>query len=261
MPMTLSRFLPIFAASWMTLPLTAAPSQATPDPEQGAIDSAGKFVPAGDPAKTAAPDDWKKAAAGLIEKTGPDTFRIGEIVCDRKTRTLTIPVKVNARSGLIEYVLVTEKGKVHEALFSTAADPLHLQMAALLLGLSPQPGKGGKDTGKPITIEASWATNGPTKSVPLEKLVALTEESPQNPTDVTMADGPWTFTGSLIDNGGFVAAREGSIISLIEDPAAMISNPRPGRLDDKLHVPNADLLPADGVPVSLIIRLQSITQP
>ena len=246
----------------MTLPLSADPAQPMPDPAQGAIDASGKFVPTGNPAAAAAPDDWKKAAAGLIEKSGPDTFRIGLIACDRKARTLTIPVKVNARSGLIEYVLVTEKGKVHEALFSTAADPLHIQMAALLLGLSPQPGKGGgKDAGKPVTIEASWATNGPTKSVPLEKLVALAAEFPQNPTDVTLADGPWTFTGSLIDGGGFVAAREGSIISLIEDPAAMISNPRPCRLDDKLHVPNAALLPADGMPVSLVIRLQKITQP
>ncbi len=246
----------------MTLPLAADPGQSVPDPAQGTIDSSGKFVPAGNPEETAAPEDWKEAAAGLIEKTGPDTFRVGLIVCDRKARSLTIPVKVNARSGSIEYAVVTEKGKVHEALFSTAANPLHIQMAALLLGLSPQPGKGGsKDAGKPVTIEARWATNGPTKSVPLESLVALAEGSPQNATHTTLADGPWTFTGSLIDGGGFAAAREGSIISLIEDPAAMIGNPRPSRLDDKLHVPNAALLPADGMPVSLIIHLQKITHP
>jgi hypothetical protein len=257
-----ARFFALLAVSLATFPLDAEPALAVPDPAQGSIDSSGKFVAAGDPAEAAAPDDWAKAAAGLIEKTGRDTFRVGLIACDRKTRTLTIPVKVNARTGPIEYAVVTEKGKVHEALFSTTANPLHIQMAALLLGLSPQPGKdGGMDAGKSVVIEARWSTNGPAKSQPLEKLVALAEVSPQNPSESTMADGPWTFTGSLIDGSGFAAAREGSIISLIEDPAAMIANPRASRLDDTLHVPNAALLPADGMPVSLIIRLQEITSP
>lgn len=255
-------FLVLLVATLATLSLAADPGQAVPDPAQGAVDSSGKFVPAGTPAEVAAPDDWKMAAAGLIEKTGPDTFRVGVIECDRKNRALIIPVKVNARSGPIEYAVVTEKGKVHEALFSTTANPLHIQMAALLLGISPQPGKGGGvDEGKSVTIEAKWATNGPTKSQPLEKLVALADGSPQNPAHTTLTDGPWTFTGSRIDGRGFAAAREGSIISLIEDPAAMIVNPRPSRLDDKLHVPNATLLPADGLPVSLIIRLQEVANP
>ena len=69
-----------------------------------------------------------------------------------------------------------------------------------------------------------------------------------------MEPGAWTYHGSTIDAAGFAATREGSIIALINDPAALVTNPRPGRDDDTLHVPNTAKLPVPGVPVKIILR-------
>jgi hypothetical protein len=234
----------------------AAPGGIAPNPDQGSVDASGKFVPATPPAEApktpASADEWRDSAATLIEKTGEHTFRIGMVHGDRKARTLLIPAQVNAREGLIEYALVTRQGKIHESLLVTDADPLHVQMAALLLGISPP---AGKPQPHEVRIEVEWATNGPMRKVPLEDCIALAKDMPGNTTGGTMTRGPWNFTGSQIDSGGFVAAREGSLVSLIEDPAAVIVNPRPGREDDSLHVPNAAALPADGVPVTIRVVL------
>jgi hypothetical protein len=234
-----------------------APRNMTPNPSQGSVDDFGKFVPATTPAGNSktptTPEEWKNSASKLIEKTGEHTFRIGIVQCDRAARTLTIPAQVNAREGLIEYALVTRQGKIHESLLSTDAEPLHVQMAALLLGVSPQPGKQTCE----VMIEVEWATNGPARKVALEELIRLAKGSPQDAPGATMTRGPWKFTGSQIDSHGFVATREGSVIALIEDPASLIENPRPGREDDSLHLPNAAAMPGTGMPVSVRIRLKT----
>jgi hypothetical protein len=235
-----------------------ATSQEAPDPSQGIVDGSGKFSPANPPGEIpktpTTPDEWNDSAANLIEKTGEHTFRIGLVRCDRATRTLTIPAEVNACEGLIEYALVTRQGKAHESLLTTAADPLHVQMAALLLGMSPSP---GKEPQGEVVIEVEWESNGPPRKAPLEDLIALAKDNTQNPSGGTLAPGSWKFTGSLIDSNGFVAAREGSLIAIIGDPAALMVNPRPGREDNSLHVPNAAAMPSIGMPVSIHIRLQT----
>jgi hypothetical protein len=230
----------------------------TPNPSQGSVDDSGKFVPATTPggnSKTpTTAEEWRDSASKLIEKTGEHTFRIGIVQCDRAARTFTIPAQVNAREGLIEYALVTRQGKIHESLLSTDAEPLHTQMAALLLGVSPQPGKQTCE----VIIEVEWATNGPARKMALEELIRLAKGSPQNATGTTMTRGPWKFTGSQIDSHGFVATREGSVIALIEDPAALIVNPRPGSEDDSLHLPNTATIPGIGIPVSVHIFLKPV---
>ena len=230
----------------------------TPDPAQGSVDDSGKFVPARHQGEISdAPttlEEWQNSAAKLIEKTGEHTFRVGIVQCDRATRTLSIPAQVNACKGLIEYALVTRQGKTHEALLATDAAPLHVQMAALLLGMAPQ---SGNQNPSAVVIEVEWATNGPMRKLALADLMTLANGSPENASDQTMERGPWSFTGSKIDARGFAAAREGSLIALIEDPAALIVNPRSGRHDDSLHLPNAATLPGIGTPVSVRIHLQS----
>lgn len=233
-------------------------SRAPVDPSQGSVDDSGKFVPATTPGEISktptTPEEWKDSTSKLIEKTGDHTFRIGIVQCDRAARTLTIPAQVNAREGVIEYALVTRQGKIHESLLSTNAEPLHVQMAALLLGMSPQP---GKPQTCEVMVEVEWATNGPARKVAMEEWVRFAKGSPQDGSGGTMTRGPWKFTGSQIDANGFLATREGSVITLIEDPAALIVNPRPGREDDSLHLPNAASMPGIGTPVAVRIFLKS----
>lgn len=236
------------------LGLACAEAQPTPDPAQGAIDGSGKFIPTTKAEGSKAPltpESLQKQAAELIEKTGETTFRIGRVQCDRATKTISFPAKINSREGLVEYALVTTKGKVHEALLATEVSPLHLHLAALLLGMAPQ---GETPKPMPISIEVEWATNGPAKRLPLEELVTLAHESPQGKTGSTLARGPWHYQGSMLDAGGFVAERDGSIIALISDSTALAGNPRARGNDDTLHVPNTALLPAKETPVTVSLR-------
>jgi len=231
----------------------AEPSAVAPD--QGTVQPSGKFVPAKPSAPGTAPanaGDWAEQAKALIEKTGETSFRIGKIQCDRGTLAISFPAKVNAREGLMEYALVTTKGKVHEALLATEVSPLHLQMAALLLGWAPSSEPGAKAV--PVSITVEWATNGPAKQVPLEDLIALAHETPLGKTGATLARGPWHYQGSVIEAGGFAAERDGSIISLISDPAALAANKREGSEDDTLHVANTAALPPATAPVTITIR-------
>ncbi len=69
-----------------------------------------------------------------------------------------------------------------------------------------------------------------------------------------MEPGSWLYSGSQITGGRFEAQAQGSFISLISDPAALINNPRPSRLDDRLHVPNKSQLPPLNTSVQVIIR-------
>lgn len=240
------------ATSLAFLPVASLEAQSPPTADQGSVDNTGKFHPSKPPQEqTTPPANPAQPPGNLIEKTGETTFRIGLVTCDRATKTITIPVQVKLREGPIEYALVTNKGKVHESLLVTDASPLHIQTAALLLGLSPQPGKGKPI---PVVIEVEWSTNGPKRKLRLEELVALAKETPQAKTGATLAPGPWNFQGSTMDSDGFAAERDGSIIALISDPSANIGNPRPGHEDDDLFTPHTASLPPQGLPLSLLIH-------
>ncbi|MGA0845459.1 MAG: YdjY domain-containing protein [Luteolibacter sp.] len=226
-----------------------------PDPlSGGSVDEFGKYMPAETVAMAedlpADSSKWLEHAAGMIEDLGDGKHRIGLVLIDSKSRSVTIPARVHARSGLVEYALVTEKGKVHEALLTTKASPLHVHLAALLAGLAAEK----NDVTRPIEVWLEWQGNGPARRQRLEEWVALAEESPSGDIGGTLETGDWTYHGSVLDQQGFAASREGSLISLIGDLAALVLNPRPGRVNDKLHVPNAKVMPPEGFPVSVIFR-------
>ena len=75
-------------------------------------------------------------------------------------------------------------------------------------------------------------------------------------TKATATRGPWIYNGSNFSEGAFTAERDGSIISIHIDADALINNPRPGRENDDLHVPNAAKLPPLGTAVEIRIHLE-----
>jgi hypothetical protein len=64
-----------------------------------------------------------------------------------------------------------------------------------------------------------------------------------------MAAAWWSYTGSFVHEGRFVAQEEGSIISLIRDPVALINNPGVDRDDDDIHYPDPKAVPPRGTEV------------
>lgn len=215
------------------------------------------------------PADAESALAQLartlqVEKHADGTFAIGAVTFDKQKRTVTLPAAVNMREDLIEYALVTDDGKRHESLLTTAVRPEQVHLACLLLGQRPAPLRGevgGKapavPTAEQVQVRVSWDRNGG----PAEH--ALADLLMQREYDLKGGPGPlrpvtnvvWQYNGSAFDAYGFQAGREGSIIALIRDDTALINNAGPDRDDDEIHRPYTDRLPATGLPVRVTLQL------
>ena len=192
-------------------------------------------------------------------KTLPDgQLQIGLVTLDPKTKVVSFPAAVNMRTGLVEYAVVTTAGKVHESVFKTEAEPFHIHTAMLLLG-------------------AKLATNidatvffDPKREIPGPKLrvdviipgsngrTNLIDRFVRNAQDKTARENPipfWIYNGSRFSDGTFLAQREGSIVSLIADPAALINNPRQDRENDELWSANTAEVPPIDSPVQVRLTL------
>jgi hypothetical protein len=203
-----------------------------------------------------------------VRMVEPGVFEIGRVRLDQRRRRITLPAVLNKSQGLMEYFLVTTYGKTHESILKTQAEPYHIHLAMLLLGAhgpgnahfpgSPSNGVPGpvvhpsKETipGDKVAIEVAWKTPAGQTRRPAEELVR------KNDTQAVMAHGGWVYNGSLIVNNKFLAQMDGSLISLVTDPVALVNNTGPGHDNDLIWEPNATNLPPRDVPVEVSITFQ-----
>ncbi|MEY2407516.1 MAG: hypothetical protein QOF48_186 [Verrucomicrobiota bacterium] len=191
-----------------------------------------------------------------VKMVSPGLFEIGMIRLDQGRRTVTFPAVVNLREGALEYLLVTSQGKTHESLLRTEARPRDIHIAMLLLNakgaatnslpddpLKPLPGDR-------VMIDIAWKKKSKPFAARAETFVQ------ERRTKTVMKPGVWIYTGSRLREDGFAADADGSIISLITDPDALINNPRPGREDDDNWLAKPGRLPASNEPVEVILTLE-----
>jgi hypothetical protein len=204
-----------------------------------------------------------------LRQIGPDVFELGAVRFDKAQKTVRFPGQVNMNEGLIEYLLVSGRGKTYESLLKTDADPYDIQLALLFLG-----GKGAPQTpallatptepfhvnhpgrpapavaGDPISIEVSWRAEGREHKVRAEDWIANLA------TRTNAARGYWTFNGSRVVNGIFIAQRDGQIAAMIDDVDAMVNNPRPGHDNDQIWQINSNALPPLNTMVEVTFKLE-----
>lgn len=211
--------------------------------------------PAGDPPPG-------ESAKPMVVDLGAGRFSIGALTFDSHTREITIPAAVNMREGAVEYLLVSRGGKVHESVFVTDVDPRDIHVAALLLGMKPQPDLGsGSSTavvrGKgAVVISVEWDRNGPPERIFLNETVNLSDPS-TGVASGTLPAGAWLYNGSRIESDGvFAATRHGSIISIIRDDDSLMNNPGASRDNDEIHTPNAAKLPNKDHPVRILVQVR-----
>jgi hypothetical protein len=248
-------------------------SKVFPTSSQGMISPAGKFTPAppvmsdtSNVPRTAGEAETLFNHVQRLERIGTNTFRIGLVEFDKQQRTITLPASACLRDQVVEYALVTTKGKAYESVLSSEASPVDVHLAMLLLGASPVPVLGGFNQPAPVPdtnalrVEVRWQANDVAVAVPLAKIVWVTSGSSNVPGQA-MSLERWLYNGSEFDQWGFAAQREGSIVALIRDPAALVNNPGPDRDNDQIHFPNAAILPAKGTPVQVVLRLPEPAAP
>jgi hypothetical protein len=195
----------------------------------------------------------------------PGIFEIGKVRLDQRRRSVTLPAVLDKAQGLMEYFLVTTYGKTHESVLKTEAQPYHIHLAMLLLGAdgpgnaefpgSPTNGVPGpvihpsKETipGNKVAIDVKWKTAAGDARHSAQDLIYKRDSQ------AVMEPGYWVYNGSLIIQNKFLAQMDGSIISLVTDPVALINNTGPGHDNDLIWEPNAANLPPPDVPVEVTI--------
>jgi len=193
------------------------------------------------------------------------TIEFQGIQIDKEARTVTFPATINMTSGALEYLMVTETGKTHESLLSTKIQPYDIQVAMLLLGIKPA---GKTDTEPPAQITKQYLATVPEmKGEKVSLLVEWKDGKGQHrvraesmvwnlKTKQAMTDGPWTYNGSEMYGGKFLAQVDGSVAALVRDSAALINNPRPGNDDDQIWTPNWNATPKEGTGVEVVVKLE-----
>ncbi|MDF1741878.1 MAG: YdjY domain-containing protein [Verrucomicrobiales bacterium] len=188
-------------------------------------------------------EEEKAAPQPKVKKIGENRYRIGLVEFDAKSRAISIPAVVNMREGgPIEYVLVHENGKVHEAVLTTAASPLDIQIAMKLLKYKAGNGdvfnkllppellkkEGGKKEDRGDTVFFGFEPDGSSTPIPAYELIVDGEDAE------AMEAGGWTYTGSVLEGDTFMAEAEGSILAIYLDHLSLFNMTRDGAdLDDR----------------------------
>jgi hypothetical protein len=198
-----------------------------------------------------------------VRRLDDGRLQLGQVIVDPRQRAVIIPAVVNLTGGLMEYLLVSDTGKVHESVLRTAAQPYHVKTAMLLLGArgatNADPAAFGDPAreipGDKLMVELAWKLGNVAVRSSAEDWIRNLH------TGAPMTRGAWVYTGSWIDSGTFVAQRDGSIVAIIGDPDALVNNPRLGRENDEIWTPNTNALPALQTPVEVILRLEQPSAP
>ncbi len=188
-------------------------------------------------------EEEKSAPQPKVKKIGENRYRLGLVEFDAKTREISIPATVNMREGgPIEYLLVHENGKVHESILTTAASPLDIQIAMKLLKYKAGHGdvfnrllpperiaeEGGKKQDRGDVVFFGFQRDEASKPIPVYDLVMDGEDGE------AMESGGWVYTGSVLEDGTFMAEAEGSILAVYIDHLSLFNTTRKGSdLDDR----------------------------
>ena len=110
-----------------------------------------------------------------IKKLGNGLYDFDGITIDQKNRKIEFPMICNQQSGLIEYGIVHENGKIHESLFRTKIRPQMIHASLLLLKAKAddhyfEPSAENNSTksnlhNQCLKIEIVWDANGTRQTV------------------------------------------------------------------------------------------------
>jgi hypothetical protein len=179
---------------------------------------------------------------------------LGAVTIDNKQRTISFPVTINQRKGLVEYAVVTAVGPTHESVFRTDAEPMHIHLGMLLL-LPQDEVQSAKPVldhpvGPEVFTEVAWKVDSHRVQHALEEFIVTTNNAK------TLATGPWIYTGSVAQQTGLLATTAGTVITIQPDHTALINNPRQDRHNDDLHFVNEAMVPPDDVELRLTIYVE-----
>ncbi|NCA86207.1 MAG: hypothetical protein EOM83_11640 [Clostridia bacterium] len=199
----------------------------------------------------------------VLQKKDNTTYQLNDVVIDTEEGSISLPCIVNMNDGLLEVILCTKEGKLHESLLSTTVTPLEFQTALLLLGLDPvneepdDPSKSDplsnfttiETPGDSVLILLSLQRNGKQVTEPLEHFVF--NES----TKKALKNSTWLFRGPVTHRSGHVIIDpDVTMIATYTDPIALMELNSQSKFDDELFYVNKTKNLIIGEPATLIIK-------
>jgi hypothetical protein len=142
-----------------TAPPEPGPEADPPSPAEGTRTDVDPTAAASNGTPAAKPDDERPEGTdpegngdGEQEGEPPQVALLGDIEIDRVKREVRIPAEVAMQPGIIEFLVVVEGGRTHEAVFSTKVKPSLLHLALLTMG--PEPSGPGQRFEKALASKA-----------------------------------------------------------------------------------------------------------
>lgn len=191
-------------------------------------------------------------STNFLNEIEPGIFRLGSLRLEKERNAVCFPATINMTNGLIEYLLVTGTGKLHESLLKTETEPSQIHVAMLLLGSHESTANASSTniSGDKISVEVSWKKAGVEKRIRAEDLIFnLEKKSAMNKSD-------WVYNGSKVIDGTFIAQRDGSIVSIISDPLALVNSSQPKRDNDEIWFVNTNAVPPLNTTVEVTFKLE-----
>ena len=200
-----------------------------------------------------------------VKKLDATHYQIGGISFDEKTREIRFPAKVNLTEGLLEFLIVHQNGKVHEALLSTEISPTDLNLAFTLLRyppsreLYPLPEEDGAASSKfpvvpsdtkaraRIAIDVEWTMDGKVRRVPINEWLQHAVKA------TSMPAGPWVYGGSEFFEGKFIAETSGDIAAIFLAMSALINYPGDDNNSNDVWTPFPKRVPPVETNVTVVI--------
>ena len=194
----------------------------------------GTLLPGPVDAASPGPDAGEQALPG-VERLPDGDLILGGIRVHRRERRLSFPAEINQNSGILEVLIATGRGRLHESLLRTEIDPLHLQTLLYLLGLENGRRMAGGVTsqGHLLDIDIEWSPpEGNRVAEPVEAWVTDTR------TGVPMRRLGWVFVGSVFRGGVFQATEAGNVAVTYSVDDTVLDVPDPAGDDDTIFICN-----------------------
>jgi hypothetical protein len=198
-----------------------------------------------------------------------DEYRFGDIFFNRKTREIHFAAEVIQDEVLLEYALVNAiTGKVHESLLATEIRPINLQIVMKLLryeeskrDIWPEYNEKGEiakpmqDDGKGRVELFITSTDpaGKKRTFPLSDWIER-RDGEEVAKREQMPAGRFTYTGSDLWEGSFIAESEGAFAAIYRYAGAMFNSFQPLSDDDDVWYPKEGAVPKIGTKVELTIK-------
>jgi hypothetical protein len=217
-------------------------------------------------APAAAPEPKADDDKPNIIRLDDGRMKLGDITFDPKTREVRVPCTVNMREGLLEFAVVHENGKVHEALLVTKCSPTDINIAMKLLRYTaseelyaierergvltdkyPEVPEAIRKAAR-VDLKVEWEKDGKSETV------ALADWIMHSQTTKPMGQEPWIYGGSLVYDGSFVAELTGDIASIFVARGSLLLYPGKDNFNDETWLPQTKRIPPEGTTVYFIIQ-------